>query len=139
MTDKQKKLIGASLLIVILAVGLWLFTRKPKDDCDYSETLTFGDNMLAPALLPTDDLTWYPNYYQCHPVQKGDFVLYELGNPPEKYVRVAVAVGDDEVALYGDKAKRGWNITVNGEMVMMAGTPFFFGVQNVNPVINLFL
>ncbi len=139
MDANRKKLIVGALLLIVMAIGYWYFTRIPKDSCEYYETLKINDAAMAPFLSPEVEVKWYPNHYNCSPVVKGDLVLYQLGEPAQKLIRIAAAVGGDEISLYGDRKKRGWNLTVNENMFMAGEFPYAFGIPNVNPVMNLYL
>lgn len=139
MNLDRKKLIGIGIVLLLVITIIWFANRTPKDSCDYHEGLEVADQYMEPYLNTETDVDWYPNYYKCHPVQKGDIVVYTIGTSAEKYFRQAVAVGDDLIALFGDQNSRGWNLTVNGSMIMNNESPYFFGIYKVNPVINLYM
>lgn len=80
-----------------------------------------------------------PNYYRCHPVERGDYVVYRFSDRSEPVIRRVVAIPEDRFQLELDEKSRGWNLIVNGEAVvdLRDESPYFFGVPETRPPLSL--
>lgn len=139
MNKLQLKILGGVFIVAVIGVILWLSSRPTKDSCEYSESIEANDRFFAPYLSDSTEVQWYPNHYNCTKPQKGDLVWYVLGNPPQNYFRIIVAAEGDEVQLVPDRDSRGWNLLVNGQMLMANDMPYFFGVPKKQTTLAIYL
>jgi len=83
--------------------------------------------------------TYLPNWYACHPVERGDRVYFRFSNSLEPVVRTIYAIPGDHVELVKDSTLHHWNLKVGHDLVLDADhEPHFFGVKAL-PVLSLYL
>jgi hypothetical protein len=155
MMLKQKSLLIACAIAIVLA-GALLFlvlgrvrppVLKPADwmasatqgACPGKEmVLEMNDPYMRGIVEKGQKFKVTLNWYACHPIRKGDYVLYRVSAQMNPVVRIVRAVPGDRFELERDKAHDAWNLLVNGEKVMSEGKPHFFGGSQP-PTLSLYV
>jgi hypothetical protein len=137
---KQSTILAIAALALVLGLLYYFFLRTKPDECDYyvREDIS-SDAFMGPAFTKPFTAKVYPNWYKCHELKRGDVVRYSMGNPAQDYTRILGAIEGDIIKVVPDPMKRGWNLLVNDEVQMSAGTPYVFGIQGVRNTISLYM
>lgn len=95
-----------SLVMALLISGL----ASAKDDCrPKTETVIVNGDSMSPLLKNQQELSLDLNYYNCHPVQVGDIVVFEIPGRKNRIIKKIFAIPGDKYA-YTKKT-----IAINGK------------------------
>lgn len=155
---KMKSMWVGGAVLIVLALFVGFFFMKPKDSyttaqpdqaASQSEVKCTGD-LKTKTLVSNDERikNLIPlgskfkvtlGYYKCHPVKRGDLVLYQYSTTADPVVRVVRGVGSDEFQLVQNKSQNNWNIEINGKLLVTddSKAPYFFGGAAA-PMLNLY-
>lgn len=135
--------VGALILVGVLA---WLKLSPVKKkthtrvvgECEVQvETITMPDATMTGIFAQGQELTLERGYYACNSPVPGDTVFYRYSEARNPVIKRVVAVEGDEFRVVQDESGRGWNLQVNGELVMAGEKPYYFGGQ-APPTLSLY-
>lgn len=87
------------------------------------EQRTVRGDSLYPLIKPGDRIEILFNYYDCHPIQRGDVVAYYYAGDKYPLIKIVKGMPGDKFGL--EKASSGWNIVVNGKALKNSeGAPY---------------
>lgn len=133
-------MILSGIVVLVVLIGAYFLLRPGRDSCEYKTSLEYSDAaVMGQVLRPGVSYDWRPNHYHCQKPQKGDLTVYQLGQNPERYVRVIAAAEGDVISIVNDPRKQGYNLLVNGLRYGSPAGPFWFGITGVRPTIALYL
>lgn len=92
---------------------------------------------LLPKYKQGEKLLVLHNFYSCNPVDKGDFVLFQISANSAARVRRVVGVPGDRFEVVEDTKKKAWNLKINGKLIpWQNGQPYFFGSDKMPPTLR---
>lgn len=136
--SKEQKVLTIGIVLIVISVGLLIFslTRKPaptapapfagglgggtpaeKKDCTVKEveTTVMGESLRG-LIESGSKIKVLENYYSCQKVEREDIIAYRYGGSTEPLIKIVKAVPGDKFSL--KKSDSGWNIMVNGKVVV---------------------
>ena len=140
---------GRTALVILVALalvgagfGIWKWSKRPKDPCATDEIeIVIKDESMRPMLKGGDEVEVVKGYYACKPVERGDWVAFQLGEKAPVMVRVAVGVPGDTYELLPNEKLQRWQIKINGELYEPetdgGKQAYFFGTLKARPVLVL--
>lgn len=131
-----------SLTVVLLVVGVGMIgsvlfnnfnLRKSQKqgtsaDCTTSKVREVMNDEFMPGILEKGEtFKVIKNYYNCHPIQRGDLVWFRVSAPVAPVVKTVYGVPGDRFQVIRDTVNhRRWLIRINDEWVTgYDGKPFF--------------
>lgn len=76
-----------------------------------SKTVYVRGDSMSPYLKAEDPLTIYPDFYQCHPIQRGDMVILQITKEQNPIVKFVKAIPGDRFTYKED------HIYINGKLL----------------------
>ncbi len=99
------------------------------------KTFAASDDNMAGLIENGQEFDVEMNWYKCHPVEKGDVVLYRFSNTRDPVPRVIRAIPGEVFKLI--RATNRWNVEIGGRILKAGDEPYFFGAE-VSPVLSLY-
>jgi hypothetical protein len=97
------------------------------------------DDSMVDKIQKDQKLELVENWYRCHPVAKGDFVLLKYSQTLDPVVRIVAAVEGDSFGVKQTQGKNAWNLEVNGSFFAgNSGKPLTFG-DETPPMLSLYV
>ena len=126
-----------SLAIIYLSQPfLWLNEKNAKTngDCVTAQTeKTVRGSSMEPLIKAGQTLILLENYYQCHPVQRGDIIAYEYKGNENPLIKKVKVLGGDAIKFQKN------NLLVNGKILKNSQSrPYVFSQQS-KKMINLYI
>jgi signal peptidase I len=149
---KERSHLILGFIVVLTAAGLlyWRFFSRPSDA--NKEIYSFDTQKCPAGIIDFEVPDVYMrgrlekgakikvelNWYHCHEPKRDDLVLYRYSWKRDPVIKRIVALPGDTIRLNKDPEGRGWNLYVNDERIGEDDQPFFFGVKNVKPPLELY-
>lgn len=142
MSIKMKLLTGAIVLVVAVIL---ILNRRPQS----IQPRTFASeeerrNGPCPGTIEnvqTADQKTHrliPNWYACHPVERGDLVYLRFSDRISPVARKVYGIPNDSFQLSFNEQHQGWEIKINGELLKdREKKTFVFGSKNP-PLLSLY-
>ncbi len=149
---RRRKFVCAGVAALLLVAGGFYLARILTGPVSLTELTELPEGCPGPEFrfkMPDvymrglysegQELKALPGWYRCHPLVRGDTVLYRYVTTADPVVKVVRAIPGDRFALSPDRKKRGWNLKVNGDFILSADgyTPYFFGAETP-PTLSLY-
>jgi signal peptidase I len=125
-----KKIFLIFLIVVITAVLVLILFGKPKENkktiitrsieksqncpIKIEEKIVKG-NSLEPLIKDGETIEVLFGYYDCHPIQRNDIVLYSYSGNKNPIIKIIKGIPGDKFSL--KKTSNGWYILINGEIL----------------------
>lgn len=126
---KKIILIIAIGVLILLTVFIKIDKTEPvpsaeKIGCDVStKKMTVQGYSMYPFINPEKEITALFGYYDCHPIERGDVVLYKYSGNDNLLIKFVKAVPGDRWEL--KKGEEGCEIVVNGSVLSNSeGKPY---------------
>ncbi|MCM2282468.1 MAG: S26 family signal peptidase [Bdellovibrionaceae bacterium] len=114
-------------------------TNKPLYDFDTAvcpgptQQMQMNDVYMRGVLEIGQSYSAHMNWYACHPIKKGDLVLYRFSWKFDPVVKRVVGAPGDKIALVLDPHDQGWNLKINDKIIQADKKPYAFGTKTVPP------
>ncbi len=106
----------ASFLLPLLAALLGIGVLPPPSCPIEYETKIVTGNSLEGIFNDGEKVQAMFGYYACHPIQRGDIIIYDAPGKQHSFIKIIHAVPDDSFAL--EQTKSGdYSIRVNGRIL----------------------
>jgi len=110
------------LLVIVTVAGFVLLYEgfednvfEVSDDCYTIREDIINGNSLSGVVENGDVVTILVGYYECNPIERGDFVIYNYSGNENPVIKIAKGIEGDKFELI--EGEVGWNIYVNGEVL----------------------
>lgn len=81
----------------------------------------------------------FPNWYECHPLKRGEWAWYRYSFTKDPVPRRITAVPEDTFKVKKDAEHKNWNLEVNDELAMSSDKKVIaFGVTLHDPPLSLY-
>ncbi len=132
----KKRFIVLILVLAVfsLLVGVALLNRHKKEgsaappkECPVSskEMIVQGSSMY-PYIVPNENVRALFGYYDCHPIQRGDVILYDYSGDKNLLIKFVRGIPGDKWSLKENSGS--YEIMVNGSpLVNSEGKPYLIG------------
>lgn len=130
------------LVIFAIAGGVYFASTKLKKAPDQvvapaapscpgiQKAFTHLDSYMRGVVEPGSQVYAYEHWYQCNSPQRGDLILFKMGESPDPFVRIIRAIPGDRFKVVENKELKAWHLIVNDKVVMDNDKPYFFGGAN---------
>jgi hypothetical protein len=103
-----------------------------------TETPVMKETLMPKHFPAGSKFNVLPNWYSCHPVERGDTIYLRYSFKLDSVVRIVYGVPGDKFQVIKDSANKAWGVSINGERVQDAdGKSHFFGNENA-PLLSLY-
>lgn len=117
--NKLKQILLILLIVSLLGFSLLIFFRekiKQKQEIKTSEFIVRGDS-LDPLIKAGDQVEVIEGYYDSHPVEKEDIVVYKYAGNDVPIIKAVKAIPKDEWRLESDELGEFYRVVVNGKIL----------------------
>ena len=142
-----RKELGLGLIVILCVVILiWKVGQSPPPEpqadgrppCGTDrETLVMQDEWMSGTLEKNTEFEALKDWHSCHPLERGDLVLYQVSKSHDPVVRKVAGIPGDKFKIRKDQNKNSWNIEINGQTLMENDKPYHFGSANP-PALKLY-
>jgi len=135
--------IGAGILIVC---GIAILVMKSRPQLPKTSFIDDQKRRAGPCPGPKETIqvdgksySYLPNWYACHPAERGDRVYFRFSSSLPPVVRTIQAIPGDHAELVKDGTHHRWNLKVEDELVRDADHELHFFGNQTPPVLSLYL
>ncbi len=123
------KILRVLLIIVITALIVVILFSSAFKNCPIKiEEKIVRGNSLEPLIKDGETIEVLFGYYDCHPIQRNDIVLYSYSGNKNPIIKIIKGIPGDKFSL--KKTNNGWYILINGEILKNSeNQPYIFDDQ----------
>ncbi len=109
------------LLILFSVLSFPLFaqpiTMEDTNRCFTEEWWIVRGHSLEPLIKPGEKVKILKGYYDCHPVERGDIVVYHYMGNRNPIIKIIKAIPGDKLSLRRKENGSGWQLFINDKVV----------------------
>jgi hypothetical protein len=101
------------------------------------ETFETNDHLMLHHFSAGSKFTVLPNWYACHPVERGDLIYLRYSFKFDPVIRIVYGIPGDRFEVTKNDAHKAWSVSINGDPVKDGEEAHFFGTENP-PMLSLY-